>query len=87
VPSRSAPRPNRSWTCSGPVLNFAQLAQGMGVHVRVDRTAEELVKALEYALATPGPHLIEAMVPESLSGVKRKVLPWVLRSLPSCRWR
>lgn len=68
---------------TGPVLNFAQLAQGMGVHgVRVD-TAEALSKALEYALVNPGPHLIEAMVPESLNGVKRKILPWILRSLPS----
>lgn len=67
----------------GPVTDFAQLAQSMGVHgVRVD-TAEELAKALEYALSMPGPHLIEAMIPESLSGVKRRVLPWVLRSLPS----
>lgn len=68
---------------NGPVLNFAQLAQGMGVHgVRVD-TAEAFNHALEYALSQPGPHLIEAMVPESLSGLKRKILPWVLRSLPS----
>lgn len=67
----------------GPVLNFAQLAQGMGVHgVRVD-TAEDLLKALDYALATSGPHLIEVMVPESLSGIKRRILPWMLRSLPS----
>ena len=29
-----------------------------------------------------GPHLIEAVVPESLSGAKRKLLPWLLRSLP-----
>ena len=26
----------------------------------------------------PGPHLIEALVPESIAGAKRKVLPWVL---------
>lgn len=67
----------------GPVLNFAQLAQGMGVHgVRVS-TAEELNTAMAYALAHKGPHLIEVMVPESLNGLKRRVLPWVLRSLPS----
>jgi len=46
-------------------------------------TAEDFTQALEYALATPGPHLIEAMVPQSLSGLKRKLLPWLLRSLPS----
>ncbi len=67
----------------GPVLNFAEMAQGMGVHgVRVD-TAEDMNKALEYALSMPGPHLIEVMIPESLSGVKRRVLPWMLRALPS----
>jgi acetolactate synthase-1/2/3 large subunit len=66
----------------GPILNFSQIAQGMGVHgVRVE-TAEEMLKALEYALHHPGPHLIEAVVPESLNGLKRKVLPWVLKTLP-----
>lgn len=66
-----------------PVLNFAQLAQGMGVHgMRVD-SAEDLLKALEYALSHPGPHLIEAMVPESLSGAKRKLLPYLLRAMPN----
>ena len=68
---------------SGPVTNFAQLAQSMGVHgIRVS-TAEELIKAMAYAQAHPGPHLIEAVVPESLNGVKRKILPWLLRTLPS----
>ncbi len=67
----------------GPRLNFAQLAQGMGVHaVRTD-SAEDFTKALAYALAHPGPHLIEALVPESLSGAKRRVLPWLLKSLPN----
>jgi acetolactate synthase-1/2/3 large subunit len=67
----------------GPVMNFAEMAQGMGVHgVRVN-TAEDMNKALEYALRMPGPHLIEVMIPESLSGVKRRVLPWMLRALPS----
>lgn len=68
---------------SSPVTHYAQLAQSMGVHgVRVQST-EELLKAMEYAQSMPGPHLIEAVVPESLNGVKRKVLPWLLRTLPS----
>ena len=45
-------------------------------------SAEDFCRALEYALAHPGPHLIEAVVPESLSAAKRRVLPWVLGSLP-----
>ncbi|MDE2613480.1 MAG: acetolactate synthase large subunit, partial [Burkholderiales bacterium] len=66
----------------GPRLNFAQLAQGMGVPAVRAGTAEDFTRALEHALATPGPHLIEALVPESLSGAKRRMLPWLLRSLP-----
>ena len=55
----------------------------MGVHaVRVD-TAEDFCKALEYARSHPGPHLIDALVPESLGPAKRKLLPWMLRSLPN----
>ncbi len=67
----------------GPQLNFAQLAQGMGVHATRAQTANDFCQALEYALAQPGPHLIEALVPESLAGAKRRVLPWLLKSLPN----
>jgi acetolactate synthase-1/2/3 large subunit len=48
---------------SRPTLNFAQLAEGMGVPgVRVT-TAEELTDALRVAHAEPGPRLIEVMLP------------------------
>ncbi len=67
----------------GPMLDFCRLAQGMGVHAARADTAEAFCKALEYALAHPGPHLIEAVVPESLGGAKRRALPWLLRSLPN----
>ena len=77
------PKAQSQLDLGGPVLNFAQLAQGMGVHAVRAQTAEDFCTALEYALAQPGPHLIEALVPESLSGAKRKVLPWLLKSLPS----
>jgi acetolactate synthase-1/2/3 large subunit len=55
----------------------------MGVHSVRATSTEEMVRALDHALATPGPHLIEVMVPESLSGMKRKILPLLLRSLPN----
>jgi acetolactate synthase-1/2/3 large subunit len=66
----------------GPRLDFARLAQGMGVHAVRAETAEELVKALRYALEMPGPHLIDAIVPESLGGFRRRALPWLLGALP-----
>lgn len=76
------PKAKAQLDLTGPVLNFTQLGQGMGVHAVRATTTEELVRALEQALAIPGPHLIEAMVPQSLGGLKRRVLPWLLRSLP-----
>jgi acetolactate synthase I/II/III large subunit len=79
---RIGPKARSQLDLSCPVLDFARLAQGMGVHAARADSAEDLVKALEYALAMPGPHLIEAVIPESLSGAKRRVLPWLLRALP-----
>ena len=76
------PKARSQLDLEGPRLDFARLAQGMGVHAVRASTAEDFTTALEYALATPGPHLIEAMVPESLNGTKRRILPWLLRSLP-----
>jgi acetolactate synthase-1/2/3 large subunit len=67
---------------AGPALDFARLAQCMGVHAVRARDAEDLDQALHYAFSTPGPHLVDALVPESLDARKRKVLPWVLDSLP-----
>ncbi|WNM31253.1 acetolactate synthase large subunit [Streptomyces sp. Li-HN-5-11] len=48
---------------SRPNLNFAELAQGMGVPTSRATTAEEFTLQLAKALAEPGPHLIEARVP------------------------
>ncbi len=79
----AGPKAKAQLDLTGPVLNFAQLGQGMGVHAVRTTTTEEFLRALEYALATPGPHLIEAVVPQALSGMKRKMLPWLLRSLPN----
>ncbi|MFE1293990.1 acetolactate synthase large subunit [Streptomyces sp. NPDC058731] len=48
---------------SRPNLNFAELAQGMGVPASRATTAEEFTTQFAKALAEPGPHLIEARVP------------------------
>jgi acetolactate synthase-1/2/3 large subunit len=47
----------------GPDLDFVAMAQGMGVPASRATTAEELTDQLEKAFATPGPVLVEAMVP------------------------
>jgi acetolactate synthase-1/2/3 large subunit len=57
------PRALEMLDLGSPTLNFAELAQGMGVPgVRV-RTAEELTDALRDAHASGGPRLVEAMLP------------------------
>jgi acetolactate synthase-1/2/3 large subunit len=48
---------------SRPDLDFVALATGMGVPAGRATTAEELAEQFAKALAEPGPHLIEAVVP------------------------
>ncbi|HWG12288.1 MAG TPA: acetolactate synthase large subunit [Streptosporangiaceae bacterium] len=61
VSARGAAR--RLLDLSGPTLDFTALAAGMGVPARRATTAAEFAAALRTALAEPGPHLIEAMLP------------------------
>ena len=68
---------------SNPGLDFVLMGNGMGVHSVRATTTEELVVALEYALRTPGPHLIVAMVPNAFSGLRLRLLRRVLDSLRS----
>jgi acetolactate synthase-1/2/3 large subunit len=66
---------------TGPDLDFVALGNGMGVpSVRVD-TGEELSGALARAVAEPGPHLIEVMIPSVFRGVRLRALPHALRVL------
>ena len=48
---------------SPPALDFTAIAGGMGVPARRATTAAEFTAALRAALAEPGPHLIEAVLP------------------------
>ena len=52
---------------SRPELDFAALATGMGVPASRARTAGEFAGQMERALAEPGPHLVEALIPSPLS--------------------
>jgi acetolactate synthase-1/2/3 large subunit len=48
---------------SKPALDFAAIAAGMGVSASRASTAAEFANQLRNALAEPGPHLIEALIP------------------------
>ncbi|BBX38094.1 hypothetical protein MMAG44476_34594 [Mycolicibacterium mageritense DSM 44476 = CIP 104973] len=53
---------------SRPDIDFASIAQGFGVPATRAGTAEELAEQFRAALAEPGPHLIDAVVPAWSAG-------------------
>jgi acetolactate synthase-1/2/3 large subunit len=79
--AEAGPKAKEQLDLRNPALDFVQLGNSMGVpSVRATTTAE-FVTALERALGAPGPHLIEALVPSTIAGLKLKLLPRVLGSL------
>ncbi|OHV06115.1 acetolactate synthase large subunit [Mycobacterium talmoniae] len=68
VGAEAAPGPKAAdlLDLSRPSLDFVKIAEGMGVPARSASTAEEFADALRDAVTTPGPHLIEAVVPSLL---------------------
>jgi acetolactate synthase-1/2/3 large subunit len=51
---------------SRPDIDFVAIAEGLGVPATRATTAEEMSDQLARALRTPGPALIEAMVPSAI---------------------
>jgi acetolactate synthase-1/2/3 large subunit len=60
------PRAESLLDLTNPELDFVSLASGMGVPATRASSAEELAIQLQHALREPGPHLIEAMLPQGL---------------------
>jgi acetolactate synthase-1/2/3 large subunit len=59
----AGPRAKEMLDLHRPDLDFVSLARGMGVTATRATTAEEFNDQLAHALATPGPSVVEAMVP------------------------
>jgi acetolactate synthase-1/2/3 large subunit len=49
-----------------PSIDFVQLAGGLGLAASRAETAEDFTDQLARALATPGPSVVEAVVPSLL---------------------
>jgi len=77
----AGPKAKAQLDLRGPTLNFTKISEGMGVPALRVSEPEAFTRELEKALRTPGPHLIEAVVPHSLSGLKLRLLPHLLDSL------
>jgi acetolactate synthase I/II/III large subunit len=77
----AGPQARAQLDLSRPDSDFVQIATGLGVpSVRVS-DAEELIEALEIAASEPGPHLIEAVVPSTLTPLQVRAMPYALRVL------
>ncbi len=59
----AGPKALSQFDLSNPNLDFVALATGMGVPATRATTCEELAAQFAKAIAEPGPHLIEAIVP------------------------
>ena len=59
----AGPRAKAMLDLRRPDLDFVALARGMGVPATRATTAEDFHQQLGRALATPGPSLVEAIVP------------------------
>ena len=75
------PKAKAQLDLSEPAIDFVSMAKGMGVAGQRTATAEEFNAALEKAVKTRGPYLIEAIVPSEYEGLKLKVLPHMLNAL------
>jgi len=62
----TGPKAHDMLDLSRPDLDFAALAQGMGVPAARATTADELYAELEHGLALPGPYLVDAVLPPRL---------------------
>jgi acetolactate synthase-1/2/3 large subunit len=59
----AGPRARAQLELGNPDVDFVSLGTGLGISSRRVDTAEQLISALEQAVADPGPHLIEAVIP------------------------
>jgi len=59
----AGPRARAQLELGSPDLDFVELGTGLGISSRRVDTAEQLTGALEQAIADPGPHLVEAVIP------------------------
>ncbi len=79
--SAAGPEARAQLDLSRPDIDFVELATGLGVPARFATTSDEVVGAIERALDEPGPHLIEARVPSSITPAQLRAMPFALRAL------
>jgi acetolactate synthase-1/2/3 large subunit len=66
VGGEAGPKARAMFDLREPPIDFVSISTGLGVPASRVETADEMCTQLERALATPGPQLIEAIVPQIL---------------------
>jgi len=66
--SAGGPKAQPLLDLSNPSLDFVAIAEGFGVPAKRATTAEELATHFSAAIAEPGPHLIDVVIPAALFG-------------------
>ena len=61
----AGPRARAQLELGNPDVDFVELGGGLGIPSRRADTGEQLTGALDEAIADPGPHLIEALIPSA----------------------
>jgi acetolactate synthase-1/2/3 large subunit len=77
----AGPQARAQLDLSKPDTDFVGVATGLGVPSVRASDAEELIEALEIAASEPGPHLIEAVIPSTLTPLQVRAMPYALRVL------
>jgi acetolactate synthase-1/2/3 large subunit len=82
VGARAAgPKAEAQLDLARPDIDFVRLSEGFGVPARRAETGENLVEALERAIAEPGPRLVEVVIPAAYSPLQLRAMPHALRLL------
>ncbi len=77
----AGPRAKAQLDLGAPDIDFVKLATGLGVPASRCDTGEAFTDALARAIAEPGPHLLEAVVPTTLTARQLRAMPHALRAL------
>ena len=75
------PKAKAQLDLGSPDLDFVAIGNGFGVPSQRVETSEALVDALRRAIAEPGPHLIEVVIPTMFTARQLRVMPHALRAL------
>ncbi len=72
---RAGPKAEALLDLGDPDLDFVKLGTGLGISSRRVDTAEQLTSGLAQAIADPGPHLIEVVIPAAASPRQLPAMP------------